>query len=602
MCASIAESHARQSSSGPAGALTRILARQCRTGPAEAGALIRIIAGGRVEVLAVHPEMEDPSSPPGWLSDASGRAARHGADPRAKWLPPENGSAALVVVPIAEGPGGQRIFAVYSMPEEVDDPALVVERLTASAAGLHMVEAQGDLARQGGEIERLHRAVSTLTGIAGHDRFQAVAMALCNHIASAWKCERVSLGIAAGAYVRVAAMSHTEKVVAKASLTQDVESVMEECFDQDLEIVAPEEPGGSVLCRASREFAFRHGPMALCSVPIRRNGSPFAVLTLERAASEPFTLAEVAALRLLADAAAAQIWMSHRYQRWFGATFAASMRSMIEGLLGPRHAWAKLTAAGLVAVTAFVVLVPGTYRVRGDARVEAEERRIVAAPFDGFLREANATVGSVVEAGAVLARLDTTDLLLRLGALRAEQDGALREAALAQRERKDAEAQIQRARARKAAAEIEYLEHQVEQAGVRSPASGTVIAGELDRMIGAPVSVGDVLFEVAPLDSLHVEVFVEEDQIADISVGAVGTLATASRPDVRLPVEVTRIDPVAELREARNVFRVRAALREQPDWLRPGMEGTVRIEAGKRSYAWIWSRRTVNWIRMRLWI
>jgi hypothetical protein len=40
----------------------------------------------------------------------------------------------------------------------------------------------------------------------------------------------------------------------------------------------------------------------------------------------------------------------------------------------------------------------------------------------------------------------------------------------------------------------------------------------------------------------------------------------------------------------------------RPDWVRPGMEGTARIDAGSRAYPWIWTRRIVNWLRMRLWL
>jgi hypothetical protein len=79
-------------------------------------------------------------------------------------------------------------------------------------------------------------------------------------------------------------------------------------------------------------------------------------------------------------------------------------------------------------------------------------------------------------------------------------------------------------------------------------------------------------------------------------------MTLASRPDVRLPVVVERIDPLAEVRDGRNVFRVRARLLERPDWLRPGMEGVARLDVGPRPYPWIWTRRAINWVRMRLWI
>jgi hypothetical protein len=65
---------------------------------------------------------------------------------------------------------------------------------------------------------------------------------------------------------------------------------------------------------------------------------------------------------------------------------------------------------------------------------------------------------------------------------------------------------------------------------------------------------------------------------------------------------VERINPIAEVIENQNVFRVRARLSGHLDWMRPGMEGDAKISAGKKSYLWIASHRLVDWLRMKLWI
>jgi hypothetical protein len=85
-------------------------------------------------------------------------------------------------------------------------------------------------------------------------------------------------------------------------------------------------------------------------------------------------------------------------------------------------------------------------------------------------------------------------------------------------------------------------------------------------------------------------------------VGQEGGLATASYPDRRLAFRVERINPVAEVASGRNVFKVRVRLASPPGWMRPGMEGVAKIDVGPRRYAWIWTRRLVNWIRMKLWL
>ena len=125
--------------------------------------------------------------------------------------------------------------------------------------------------------------------------------------------------------------------------------------------------------------------------------------------------------------------------------------------------------------------------------------------------------------------------------------------------------------------------------------------GDLKRQIGAPVKTGDVLFEVTPLDSLRAVLHVKEDQIVDVQVGQAGRLATASYPGQRIRFEVEQISPMAEVVNQENIFKVRAHLLETPPWMRPGMEGVAKIDLGHRSYAWMWTRKIVNWVRMKLW-
>ncbi|MHC4295300.1 MAG: HlyD family efflux transporter periplasmic adaptor subunit, partial [Planctomycetota bacterium] len=81
-----------------------------------------------------------------------------------------------------------------------------------------------------------------------------------------------------------------------------------------------------------------------------------------------------------------------------------------------------------------------------------------------------------------------------------------------------------------------------------------------------------------------------------------GELATEGKPGVRIPFAVERINPVAEVVEDKNVFKVRVRLLERPYQMVPGMEGVAKIRIGRRTYAYLWTRKLVNWVRMKLWI
>ena len=95
---------------------------------------------------------------------------------------------------------------------------------------------------------------------------------------------------------------------------------------------------------------------------------------------------------------------------------------------------------------------------------------------------------------------------------------------------------------------------------------------------------------------------VPEDEIYDIEVGQEGYLATASYPAQRIKFRVERINPIAEVVNQRNVYKVRVQLLQTYPWMRPGMEGVAKVSVGKRRYVWIWTRKIVNWVRMKLWL
>jgi len=188
-----------------------------------------------------------------------------------------------------------------------------------------------------------------------------------------------------------------------------------------------------------------------------------------------------------------------------------------------------------------------------------------------------------------------------LAAVKAEKAGYLKQVSAAMRDSETAQAQIAQADADKSQAQIELLEYKIRQANLISPIDGIVIKGDLKRQIGAPVKTGDVLFEITPIESLRAELLVPEDEIIDISVGQEGHLATVSYPAQRIKFVVERINPMAEVVNDRNVFKVRVQLLETRQWMRPGMEGVAKVSIGKRRYIWIWTRKVVNWLRMKLW-
>jgi multidrug resistance efflux pump len=327
-------------------------------------------------------------------------------------------------------------------------------------------------------------------------------------------------------------------------------------------------------------------------------------VTLERHTDRPFgLLEEIEAIRLICDLCAPRLFDMHDNDRWFGARMAAEARRQLGSLLGYEHTWLKLCAALVFMAGMLLVTVKGEYRVNTPFTFKSQQQQVVVAPFNTFIESVLVEPGDRVEAGKThLGTLQTTELRLELAALKAERLGYQIEMAASMRDRKTADAQIAETHAQEAAARIKMTEVKIEQADVVAPISGWVISEDRREQIGAPVEAGEILFEIADIDSLRAELYLPESSLADVSEGMTGTLAAVGHPDQKVRFAIERINPMAEVMDNQNVFRVRARIDEHLEWMRPGMEGEARISAGRRIYLWIVSHRLVDWLRMKLWI
>jgi len=353
--------------------------------------------------------------------------------------------------------------------------------------------------------------------------------------------------------------------------------------------------------------------MNIISMPIRRGDSPVGVLIAERPQDKPFDLEQLEAMRLTCDLSTARLVNLHASDRWFGARAAGAMRKALATAVGPKHTWAKVAAMAVFCFIVFMFVAQGDYRAEASFVLEAQQQQVVPAPFDGYIEAVYFEPGDPVLAGhTILARLETTKLETQRKQAQAAYTKAQKEATKAMNEGKIAEAQIARAEADKARAEIDELNRQINEASITSPMTGTIVSPDLKRKIRGHVELGEAMFEVAPIESLRAELSVPEDQIADVLVAfdvaeaegreLTGELATEGRPDRRLAFVVERIYPVAEIEETENVFKVRVRFQEASKGLRPGMAGVAKIHIGRRSYAFLWTRKLVNWVRMKLWI
>ncbi|MBL7132686.1 MAG: HlyD family efflux transporter periplasmic adaptor subunit [Phycisphaerae bacterium] len=604
--------------------LASLLAVQCQVGPARAGAILR--AGPErgperpdrperpergPEVLAVYPPLPVGAPAPVWLAQA-GEACPHVMADGTPAVRPVHGPTdlygqparqSLVMIPLA-GEQAARGLAAF-LVDTADPQALadVCQRLELTAGLLSLYEMRLLLQRRQADLRRLRTSMETLAAAGAQDRFKGLAMALANEVATRWQAERVSIGFLKGRYVHLKATSHTEKFSRKMKLIQDLEAAMEECLDQDVEVLHPAPAEATYVARAAAELARHHGAGHVLSLPLRHAGEPVAVLTVERPADQPFALEEVEALRLACDLVTPRLVDLEEHDRWFGARLAGAVRNGAAAVIGPKHTWIKVAAIVAFGLLAFMIFGKGEYRVEAPFVFEPVLQRVVPAPFDGYLEAVYVEPADAVVGGeTVLAELETADLRMQLAEAKAERASYLKQQAAAQRDSKIVEAQIAEAKAAQVAARIDLLEYKIGQARIVAPITGQVVSGDLKKRLGAPVQTGDVLFEVAPLEALRAELAVPEESIADLDVGQRGELATAAFPDVHFGFTVERINPVAEVADGKNVFKVRVRLERLDPRMLSGMEGVAKVDIGPERYLWIWTRPIVRWVRMKLWI
>jgi multidrug efflux pump subunit AcrA (membrane-fusion protein) len=278
-----------------------------------------------------------------------------------------------------------------------------------------------------------------------------------------------------------------------------------------------------------------------------------------------------------------------------------SLKRQVERLLGADFLGRKIVFATAAVLVLTFSLVEGTYRISAPARIEGRVQRVVVAPFDGYIAAQFARAGDEVAQGEVLATLDDRDLSLEHTRWTTTRQQRLAEydQMVAQKDRTGAK--IARAQIEQAQAHIALLSEQLGRTRLTAVFDALVVSGDLSQSVGAAVSRGEQLFELAPLSSYRVILEVDESQVSDIQPGGAGQLKVASLLDETLDYTISQVVPITEARDGRNYFRVEAVLNETNPGLRPGMEGIGKTAVDERLLIKIWTRDLLTWLRLKLW-
>jgi len=234
-----------------------------------------------------------------------------------------------------------------------------------------------------------------------------------------------------------------------------------------------------------------------------------------------------------------------------------------------------------------VMLIPVPHRIAGSVLLEPTVKRFVNAPFDGILKQTFHLSGDQVKNGDLLAELDGKEIEWQLSGLNAEKSRAQKQKDVSAAARDTSSVQIAQLEIERLDAQIELLEHRMANLQIKSPLEGIVILGDLKRAEGSPINKGQVLFEIAPLDNMLVQMAISVDDIRYVEPNAPLSIILDAYPNDIFEETVSKIQPRAMTRDSQQVFILEAKMDNVDGRLRPGLKGHGRVYADKETLGWV---------------
>jgi biotin carboxyl carrier protein len=441
-----------------------------------------------------------------------------------------------------------------------------------------------------------------MAAVLGKENFSEAITEVATELATAFECDRVSIGLTKGRFNEVLAVSHSADIQPTQSLLQLLAAAMDESVDQCEAVqYPPMQDNVHQIILSHAELANRHNVQQLLTIPMMREQTIIGAITFERRDLQPFTAEQIDLLGNLSATLGPVLELKRdREHSWF-ARLKADASAIWHKLFAEEGRIMRATLAIIVVGLLALPLIPIKYSLNAPARLEGISQRVMVAPSDGFLRSTSVRPGDIVKAGQVLAEMADEDLRQERRRWESEvlrHDSSFGDA-LKRRDRAQmASAQAQAAEAK---AQLNLAEQQIERTRITAPFNGVVLKGDLKQQIGAPFKRGDTLLVLAPANEYRVIVSVEDRAIESVLKGARGNLLLTAMPDTALPIRVERVLPVANAQDGRNAFEVEAKLIDSSANLRPGMEGVAKIESGERSLYWMLGHRLSDWLKLTFW-
>ncbi|MFG0283173.1 MAG: HlyD family efflux transporter periplasmic adaptor subunit [Phycisphaerales bacterium JB039] len=510
---------------------------------------------------------------------------------------------ALMTPLAANGTVEGACVALVPMRAGLEDAEAMV-RLTLLAARFETFLWRQQCLTEAEHKAKLREALELLDAAQQGASAAAMGSLMCHELARRFGCTRVSIGLIRRGALRLAGVSGAEAIDRRSPAVEAIEAAMEECADQDVEVVFPQPPDAPPserrAVRMHQTLHEKFGPAAIVSLPLRIEGDLVGVALLERPADDPFPPGALPLLRLIGEFIGPALWTRRLADRGVLAVSRDRLVDLGAAVVGPRHTGKKLLGAVAGLALAAMALIPIPDRVVAPVEIQPAQMRTITPPFTGLLAQVMVEPGDAVAAGDVIARMDTADIEADLAGQLAERQSLIRQRddALAGGRVSEAE-QIQGAIDEKDA-RIAQLELHIERSLIKAPVDGVISGSDLDPFVNARVDPLTSLVDVIGAERIAV-LRVDERDIRDVIIGQGGRLTVKSMPGERAEIRVRRINPRAEAGQGANTYTVEADFVADPGWVRSGMTGTAKLQRGVTTGLARIIGPLIDEARMKLW-
>lgn len=317
------------------------------------------------------------------------------------------------------------------------------------------------------------------------------------------------------------------------------------------------------------------------ALPLRDDQGAIGAVALMHSDAEFLNESEQETVSILANQTAVAIRNAQLYQQVPLAGFLKPLAERKQKLLAamPRAEWMKW-AWRAAMVAGLLVVIPMPMRIGTNATVVPGERRMVTAEAGGIAERILIHEGSHVQAGDLLATLDSSADQLKLAQARSSLAIAQRALADAEFQRDPGAAGQARIQVQLYQAETQLEQKRVDEARLIAPISGVVVTPRVEQKTGTMIAPGEMFCELVDEAHMAVTMNVHETDLPMLRPGSPVRIKLNSLPTETIQGTLDRIGAMTQPEEGEQYFVVRADFDNPGLLARDGMVGRAKILAG----------------------